>query len=199
MRALLILTLSLLSLPTLSRSQQWSIEYDRGLAPKQNGNLSIDLFGNRVFSHAFREPARAIFPRRIDTSATIELVITVSESEGAEWGGNPSGESIELVPANIGLIVQNDWSTASGRWYSVVRLPLTPGTHRLSVPLASWAWVNVFGKFPTTSAKHREQWVDSLTEPSRIGVCAGGFFRGHGVEMLFGSGNIRVLVLRVND
>jgi hypothetical protein len=197
MRALL--TLLLTGLVSLSQADTWSIEHHRGLPSKQRGNLKVDLFGSRVFSHAFNTPPRSHFPRKIPAGSHVELVYTVEETAGAVWGGNPMRENVPEVEANIGILIQHDWNTGMGRWFSHARGPLTPGTHRLIVPIVPSAWVHVWGKLGDYSADHRRGWRDVWREPSRVGVCAGGFLRAHGVEVLSGSGTIRVLTLRVRS
>jgi hypothetical protein len=84
-----------------------------------------------------------------------------------------------------------------GRWFSVARLPITPGTHRLTVPIQPWAWMHVNGKQGNFSTSTREGWRDTWASPARIGMVGGGFFRSKGIEMLYGWGKIRVLTLRV--
>jgi hypothetical protein len=178
---------------------QWSIEHSRGLPERQRGNLEINLFGNRVFSHAFNTQPKKHFSRKIPAGSFVELIYTVEESVGAIWGGNPMRENVPDAAPTLGIIIQHDWHSGMGRWYSVARSPLTVGTHRLVVPITPSAWQGVFGKLGDYSTRHRRGWRDVWSEPSRVGICAGGFFRAHGVEMLSGSGTIRVLTLRVKN
>lgn len=192
----IIVALSLLTIPVFAGTK-WSIEYSRDLPKKQSGNLSIALAGNRVFSHAFQEPAKTFFPRGVPSRARVDLVITVTESEGAVWGSNPAGEAVPDVAATIGIILQRNWTSASGRWYSTARVPITPGLHLISVPVKSSAWTNVYGKRGNSSASYRKLWLATWRSNCRIGVCAGGHFYGHGVEMVAGVSAIKVTTLRV--
>lgn len=198
MRALLVSLSLLLSLtPSLRSGDSWSLEYHRGLSDRQRGDLEVNLYGARMFSHAFCEPAETFFPDRIPGNARVELVFSVTEAEGTVWGSNPSGEAVPETPARIGLILHRDWSSASGRWYSLARIDLRPGVHRLVVDVAPYAWKNVLGKIGNESASRKEQWRRPWGDPARIGICAGGFFHGHGIECLEGVATIRVLSLRV--
>jgi len=200
MRALSLLALSLLlSLsPSRAAAQTWDLsEYNRGLADRQRGDLTLTLYGDRLFSHAFQDP-ETHFSDRIPGNARVEMIVSIEEAPGTVWDGNPGREPIaEGHPARIGLILHRDWSTASGRWYSLARIEIRPGIHRLIVPLDGWAWKNVLGKLGNESAKHKETFRRTWTEPARIGLCGGGFFHGHGVTCTEGVGVIRVLSLRV--
>lgn len=192
-----LLLLLLLCLPLRGATQQWSIEHHRGLRDKANGVLDISLYGNRVFSHAFREPGRVYFPAKIPANAEVELVVTVTESEGAVWGSNPMGLDVPDVTPTLGLILKHDWHRTAGRWFSSARVPMTPGTHRLVVPVAPWAWVHVYGKPGSFSADNRRRWRETWGSFTNIGIAGGGHFFGKGFEVLSGRGGFRVLVLRV--
>jgi hypothetical protein len=192
-----LILLTLIFSFSFANAQQWSIEYARGLPERQNGNLEINLFGNRVFSHAFNTPPKEHFPRKIPAGSFVELVYTVEESEGAVWGGNPMRENVPDIAPNLGIIIQHDWRSGMGRWYSHGRSPLTVGTHRLIAPITPSAWQGVWGKLADFNSNHRAGWREVWREPSRVGICAGGFHFGHGVEMLSGQGRIKILVLRV--
>jgi len=203
MRALCFSLVALAILATSAVSGDiWSIEYSRGLPAKQRGDLAINLTPGARFNHAFLEPGEVFFRDRIPGTARVELVYQVTEAAGTIWYANPGGESVphedvDGAPPRIGIVLQRDWNTPSGRWFSIARHDLRPGTYRLLVPIEGWAWKNVNGKFGNESAKHKEMFRRTWTEHARIGLCAGGFFHAHGIEVLSGSATIRVLSLRV--
>lgn len=200
MKSLLLIATLLVS--TLANAQQWSIEYGRGFPSKGRGQLELPIFGHRVLSHAFKEPAQSFFRDDIPKNARVELVICVTESESMKYGTNLMREvvpvvNIDEVPPRIGLTLQRDWSSANGRFFSAQRIELRPGTHRLIVPVDPWAWVNVYGKPGNFNASVRRAFVRNWTEPARIGICAGGFFHAHGIEAIEGQAVITIKSLRV--
>ena len=108
------------------------------------------------------------------------------------------GESVPNLPATVGLILQHDWHSASGRWFSTARITLSPGYRRIVVPVKPWAWTNVYGKPGNHSTGHRTKWCEAWTTPSRLGICAGGNFYAHGIESLKGYATIKVNSLRIH-
>lgn len=198
MKTLLIAAISLLHTIALP-GDTWSLEYHRGLSDRQRGDLNVSLYGDRMFSHGFVEPAEIFFDDRIPGGARVEVVVSISETPGTVWGSNPGAEDVPETPARLGLILQRDWTSASGRWYSLARLDIRPGVHRIVVPVDPWAWKNVLGKIGNESTSRREQWRRVWRAPARIGICAGGFFHGHGIECLEGVGTLRILSCRVLD
>ncbi|MEO7904867.1 MAG: hypothetical protein ABIR91_03685 [Candidatus Saccharimonadales bacterium] len=184
-------------IPVAAMSQDWSIEYHRGLKPKQSGELSVSLYGDKVFSHAFL-PISTPYRKSIPRSAMVEAIIVISEDAGSIWGSDPMGEmGGVIIPASIGLILHDSWYGVNGRWYSTQRITIKPGAHRLLVPVDKYAWTNVYTKTGVATAQTKRAFNDSWTSPTRIGVCAGGNFYGHGIEMLAGSGSITVKCLRI--
>jgi hypothetical protein len=175
----------------------WSIEHHRGLVNRQRGDLSFSLFGNRVFSHAFLEPIEIPFDNNIPKNARIELIVSILESEDIVWDANPMREvdSNGFSP-KISLIIHRDWDTASGRFFSVSSIDVRTGTHRLVVPVDSWAWINVYGKTGNSSKVLKSQFHRNWTGYSRIGLCAGGRFKAHGISVTSGHAIIKVLSLR---
>lgn len=196
MKALFTL-LFLAAAAPIAAQDVWSLEYHRGLNDRQRGDLTVTLYGTRVFSHGFKEPAETFFEDRIPASAKVELVYEITETPGTVWGSNPSGEDVPETPARIGLILWRDWTTNYGRWFSVQRLDISPGIHRLVVPVEPWAWKSVFGKIGNQDATTREKWRRTWNGPARIGVVGGGYFHAHGIEVLEGVGTLKVLALRV--
>jgi hypothetical protein len=192
-----IIALLLAACPFAQAGDSWSIEYHRGLSDRQRGDLLVTLYGSRVFSHAFQEPAETFFDEEIPKAARVELVYTITETEGTAWGGNPYAEDVPETPARIGVILHRDWTGASGRWYSLQRIDVRPGVYRMVIPVEPWAWKNVMGKIGNESPSRKEQWRNAWSKPARIGVCAGGFFHAHGIEVIEGVGTIKVNSLRV--
>lgn len=192
-----LLTLLLLLVLPSQAADSWSVEYHRGLANKQRGDLHILLHGDRVFSHAFKEPAERHFENRIPKAATAEAIVEVSESPGTVWGSNPMHQAISEHSATFGLIWHRNWSSEYGRLFSRFRVEIRPGIHRITVPIDSWAWSNVYGKIGNSSTETQRRWRDSFTGPGRFGICAGGHFYAHGVEVISGVGIIKVLSLRI--
>lgn len=202
MRALLILCLTVLCLLPTARAQSWSIEYSIGLPAKQRGDLAVTLTPGARINHAFLDRYESFFPGRIPGNARVELVYTITEAPGTVWDANPGrqtvpGMDLDAAPPRIGLTLQRDWSTAGGRWYSIPRHDLQPGTYRLIVPVDGYAWKNVIGKIGNESAKQKESFRRTWGEPARIGLCFGGFFHAHGIAVTQGAATIRVLSLRV--
>lgn len=203
MRAFSLLLLALLLfLHSAPAAEVWSVEYSRGIPSKQRGDLVAHLTPGARLNHAFLEPGEVFFRDRIPASGRVEIVIQVTEAAGTVWNSNPGGEvvpgmDVDAAPPRIGLVLQRDWSTASGRWFSLARIDLRPGTHRLVVPVDPWAWKNVLGKIGNESPKHREAFRRTWTEYARIGIGAGGFFHAHGIAVDAGSATVRVLSLRV--
>ena len=200
MRSLLLLLL-LFTSPAFA-ADTWSIEYSKGLPLRQKGKLAINLTPGARWNHAFLEPVEVFFKNNIPKGARVELVYTVTQTPGTVWGGNPGREYPEIpeineAPARIGVVLQRDWNTTSGRWFSVARRDIAPGTYRLVVPVDGWAWKNVLGRLGNESKQSKELFRRTWTEYARIGLCAGGYFHAHGIEVLQGSATIRVLSLRV--
>lgn len=194
-----LLTLLFLIVLPSQAADLWSVEYHRGLAGKQRGDLSILLHGNRVFSHAFTEPPVAHFRRRVPYAATVEVIVTITEAPGTVWSSNPMGQDVPETPARLCLVLQRDWTTEHGRWFSVPTIEIRPGTHRLIVPLQSWAWISVYGKSGDSSVYARDAWRRAWTRPARIGIGGGGHFKAHGIECPEGVGVFQVTELRVRS
>lgn len=202
MRALFLLCLTAFCLLPTARAQQWSIEYSQGLPRTDRGDLAVTLTPGARLNHAFIARWESFFPDRIPGNARVELTYTLTETPGTVWDANPGRESVpgmdlDAAPPRIGIVLQRDWSTASGRWFSFARHDLQPGSYRLVVPVDPWAWKNVLGKAGNESGKHREAFRRTWGEPARIGLCFGGFFHAHGISVTQGSATIRVLSLRV--
>jgi len=203
MRAFLLSLLSLGLVATSAISDDvWSVEYSVGIPAKQRGDLVVNLRPGARFNHAFLEPGEVFFRDRIPAAARVELVVEVTEAPGTVWNSNPGGESVpwedvDGAPPRLGVVLQRDWSTPSGRWFGLARIDLRPGTHRLTIPVDPWAWKNVLGKIGNETPKHREAFRRAWTEYARIGLTGGGFFYAHGVTVDQGSATIRVLSLRV--
>lgn len=192
-----LLTALLLLLAPVRAADSRSVEYHRGLAGKQKGDLSIVLFGDRVFSHGFKEPARNFFRDKIPGPARVEMIVSITEAPGTVWGSNPMNQNIPEAPARLCLVLQRDWHTQYGRWFSVQSIEVRPGVHRLVVPVEPWAWVSVFGKTGAYSADTARQFRRAWTGTARIGVGGGGHFKAHGIECPQGTGVFQIIQLQV--